>query len=232
MHPVTIWTFAGPFSLPRIAARVVLPDTRRRYKSDTTACDLLFRPLPMRSKTQISRCYTPAMPNQQSHPQPPAAAENRHSVRPIGIVRSPIKSPQDDCWANIVSRIDLDPETFTPECTQGLSEFSHLEIVFLFHLVNPDSVHRGSRHPRGNTDWPKVGIFAQRAKDRPNRIGVSFCKIESVNGLQIEVRELDAIDGTPVVDIKPYMAEFAPRGEIRQPNWSRQLMAGYFEPQR
>jgi tRNA-Thr(GGU) m(6)t(6)A37 methyltransferase TsaA len=174
------------------------------------------------------------MPNQQSHPQPPAAAENRQtfSVRPIGIVRSPIKSPQDDCWANIVSRIDLDPETFTPECTQGLSEFSHLEIVFLFHLVNPDSVHRGSRHPRGNTDWPKVGIFAQRAKDRPNRIGVSFCKIESVNGLQIEVRELDAIDGTPVLDIKPYMEEFAPREEIRQPSWSRQLMAGYFKLQR
>ena len=153
------------------------------------------------------------MSDRQSHRQLPADAQNHQafSLRPI---------------------IDLDPEAFTLECTQGLQEFSHLEIVFLFHLVNPDSVHCGSRHPRGNADWPSVGIFAQRAKDRPNRLGVSLCKIESVNGLQIEVRELDAIDGTPVVDIKPYMQEFAPREEIRQPSWSRQLMAGYFYPQR
>lgn len=172
------------------------------------------------------------MSDQEARQSPPASVQKHgsFSVRPIGVVRSPIKSAQDDCWANIVARIDLDPEVFTPECTQGLEEFSHLEILFLFHLVNPESIYCGSRYPRGNTDWPKVGIFAQRAKDRPNRLGVSLCKIESVNGLQIEVRELDAIDGSPVLDIKPYMQEFAPREEIRQPNWSRQLMAEYFKP--
>jgi len=174
------------------------------------------------------------MSDQQSHPQPLASTQDHQvfSVRPIGIVRSPIKSPLDDCWANIVSRIDLDPEFFPPESTQGLQDFSHLEVLFLFHLVKPECIQCGSRHPRGNKDWPDVGIFAQRAKDRPNRLGVSLCKIESVNGLQIEVRELDAIDGTPVLDIKPYMEEFAPREEIRQPSWSRQLMAGYFHARR
>jgi len=159
-----------------------------------------------------------------------AQHENNFSVRPIGTVHSPVKSPSDDCWANITSRIELDPETFTAECTRGLQDFSHLEVVFLFHLVNPESIQSGSRHPRGNQAWPDTGIFAQRAKDRPNRIGVSLCKIQSVNGLQIEVRELDAIDGTPVLDIKPYMEEFGPRGQVKQPAWSRQLMAGYFKP--
>jgi tRNA (adenine37-N6)-methyltransferase len=85
-----------------------------------------------------------------------------------------------------------------------------------------------ARRPRGNPDWPEVGIFAQRAKRRPNRIGVSVCELVGVDGLQLAVRGLDAIDGTPVLDIKPYLTEFAPRTPVRQPHWSRQLMAGYW----
>ena len=90
------------------------------------------------------------------------------------------------------------------------------------------SVHVGSRRPRGNPDWPDVGIFAQRAKDRPNRLGLCTCELVEVRGDTLEVRALDAIEGTPVLDIKPYMAEFAPRGPVRQPAWSHELMAGYF----
>src|SRR5580692_1508127 len=85
-------------------------------------------------------------------------------------------------------------------------------------------------HPRDRADFPLVGIFAQRAKDRPNRIGVTTCKIERVDGLHIFVRELDAIDGTPVLDIKPYIAEFAPREPVRQPAWSTEVMSNYFRP--
>jgi tRNA (Thr-GGU) A37 N-methylase len=103
-------------------------------------------------------------------------------------------------------------------------------VIFLFHHVASEAVQTGSRHPRERTDWPKVGIFAQRAKDRPNRIGSTLCKIERVDGLHISVHELDAIDGTPVLDIKPYMAEFGPREAVRQPAWSQELMAGYFRP--
>jgi tRNA (Thr-GGU) A37 N-methylase len=102
--------------------------------------------------------------------------------------------------------------------------------VFLFDRVAPEKVFTGSRHPRDRRDWPKTGIFAQRAKDRPNRIGVTVCKIESVDRLSVSVRELDAIDGTPVLDIKPYVEEFGPREPVRQAAWSRELMAGYFKP--
>lgn len=88
----------------------------------------------------------------------------------------------------------------------------------------------GSPHgpPRGNPDWPQVGIFAQRAKGRPNRLGVSVCRLLAVQGLTVTVQALDAIDGTPVLNIKPYMAEFAPRGQVHQPAWSRELMAAYW----
>jgi len=89
-------------------------------------------------------------------------------------------------------------------------------------------VQTAARHPRNNRDWPLVGIFAQRGKNRPNRLGVSRCAIERVEGLDIHVSGLDAIDGTPVLDIKPYMAEFAPAGETRQPEWATELMRNYY----
>jgi tRNA (adenine37-N6)-methyltransferase len=152
------------------------------------------------------------------------------TVRPIGFVRSSIDQPADDCWAGLISVIELDPQQFTADSTLGLSDFSHAEIVFLFNRVAPEKVFTGSRHPRDRTDWPKTGIFAQRAKDRPNRIGVTTCKIESVDGLRISVRELDAINGTRVLDIKPYVKEFGPREPVRQAAWSRELMASYFKP--
>ena len=73
-----------------------------------------------------------------------------------------------------------------------------------------------------------MGIFAQRAKDRPNRLGLSVCRLLGVDGVRIDVAGLDAVDGTPVLDVKPWMAEFGPRGPVRQPTWSRELMAGYW----
>jgi tRNA (Thr-GGU) A37 N-methylase len=73
-----------------------------------------------------------------------------------------------------------------------------------------------------------VGIFAQCGKNHPNRLGVTTCTVLGVDGLEITVRGLDAIDGTPVVDIKPYMNEFGPRGQVRQPAWATDLMFGYW----
>ena len=65
---------------------------------------------------------------------------------------------------------------------------------------------------RGRTDWPLVGILAQRAKDRPNRIGVTTCALLAVDGLVLQVEGLDAVSGTPVLDVKPHMAGFGPGG--------------------
>ncbi len=84
-----------------------------------------------------------------------------------------------------------------------------------------EKIETGARHPRGNRDWPLVGIFAQRGKNRPNRLGVSRCRVVTVEGLDVHVEGLDAVDGTPVPDLKPYMEEFGPRGEVHQPAGGR-----------
>ena len=148
-------------------------------------------------------------------------------VEPIGLVRSPWVDPVDDDWSDVIATITLDGR-FSPESLSGLAEFSHVEIVYLFNQVDPDAVETAVRHPRGNERWPAVGIFAQRGKSRPNRLGVSVCRLLGVEGRTLTVQALDAIDATPVLDIKPYMEEFAPRGPIRQPAWSHELMAGYW----
>jgi tRNA-Thr(GGU) m(6)t(6)A37 methyltransferase TsaA len=149
-------------------------------------------------------------------------------VNPIGRVRSSVKKIADDCWGGVVATIELDENQFEPECTLGLDQYSHAEVIFLLNQIPPDKIEKGARHPRGRADWPKMGIFAQRSKGRPNRIGITICKIKSVKGLKIQVSELDAVDGTPVLDVKPYLKGFAPRGEVREPAWAAELMAGYF----
>jgi tRNA-Thr(GGU) m(6)t(6)A37 methyltransferase TsaA len=151
-------------------------------------------------------------------------------MRPIGWVHSAITTTKDDCWGDLVVAIELDVNVYSADSLQGLNEFSHAEILFHFDRISPDRIHTGTRHPRGRTDWPKIGIFAQRGRERPNRIGLSTCRIVRVQGTQLLVAELDAIEGTPVLDIKPYMAEFGPRDTVRQPAWSRELMAGYYSP--
>ncbi len=97
-----------------------------------------------------------------------------------------------------------------------------------FDRVPDEEIDTAARHPRGRTDWPKVGIFAQRGKGRPNRIGVTVCRLLSVTGVVLKVRGLDAIDGTPVLDIKPVMTGFLPRGDIREPEWAADLMKDYW----
>jgi len=153
--------------------------------------------------------------------------ETNWTVRPIGVVSSERTEPVDDDWDRIPATITLLPP-FDADSILGLDAFSRLEGVYLFDRVEPGDVHSGARVPRGNPAWPAVGIFAQRAKNRPNRLGVSTCELVGISGSTLDVRGLDAIDGTPVLDIKPYLAEFGPRSPVRQPAWSHELMAGYF----
>lgn len=146
----------------------------------------------------------------------------------IGRVSSPRTEPLDDDWDAITATITLDGDRFTPAAHAGLGDFSHVEVVFVFDRVDPEAVQTAARRPRGNPDWPLVGIFAQRGKNRPNRLGVSRCRLLRVDGLELHVNGLDAVAGTPVLDIKPYMAEFGPRGELRQPGWAGEIMRAYY----
>jgi tRNA (adenine37-N6)-methyltransferase len=152
------------------------------------------------------------------------------SIAPIAFVGSPRTEMKDDDWGNVVSRIEL-AEGVPTDALDGIDEFSHIELVFHFDRVTEDKIERGARHPRSNPNWPKVGIFAQRGKNRPNRLGVSIVKLVRRDGRTLVVQGLDAIDGTPVIDIKPVMREFLPKERVEQPLWSIQLMTSYWEIQ-
>ena len=151
-----------------------------------------------------------------------------YTIEPIGHVRGGRVDAIDDDWGCSRTMIELDAKQVGAEALAGLGAFSHAEIIFLFHRVPDERIERGARHPRGREDWPLTGIFAQRGKNRPNRLGVTVCRIVSVEGSRLHVEGLDAIDGTPVIDIKPVMREFLPRGEVRQPEWVSELMAAYW----
>jgi tRNA (Thr-GGU) A37 N-methylase len=151
------------------------------------------------------------------------------SITPVGHVRSTRLTPIDDDWDAIPAHIELDAAQFSPDALASLDQFSHAEIIFLFDRVRDDQIERGSRHPRGNAAWPKAGIFAQRGKNRPNRLGVTICEIIRIDGLSLYLKGLDAIDGTPVIDIKPVLQGFLPRGSVRQPDWAGEIMKAYWE---
>ncbi|MFM7271200.1 MAG: SAM-dependent methyltransferase [Actinomycetes bacterium] len=157
-----------------------------------------------------------------------SSVDQRFVVEPVGHVVGGRRVVEDDAWGEVEARIRLDHPQAAAEMVRGLEDFSHLEVVFLFDRVDPDAVEWGSRHPRGNPDWPRMGILAQRAKDRPNRIGVSRCELVKVEDVDLVVRGLDAVDGTPVLDVKPWMDGFAPRTSVREPAWAVELMRGYW----
>jgi tRNA-Thr(GGU) m(6)t(6)A37 methyltransferase TsaA len=146
----------------------------------------------------------------------------------IGVAYNERKTPEDDYWGKVISEITLNSE-LNISCLDGIEAFSHLEIIYVFHLVQDENIQYSSRHPRNNKEYPKVGIFAQRGKNRPNKIGITIVELIKREGNTLTVKGLDAIDGTPIIDIKPVMKEFLPKGDIRQPQWSSDLMTNYWE---
>ncbi len=150
------------------------------------------------------------------------------SLKAIGTVRSDRVDPIDDDWHSVRSRVELDPNQFNPESLAGLEDFSHVEVFFIFHRVASEKIVSGARHPRGRSDWPRVGIFAQRGKNRPNRLGATICEVTAVEELTVHIKGLDAIDGSPVIDLKPVMREFLPSVPTTQPSWVDEVMADYW----
>lgn len=146
-------------------------------------------------------------------------------MHPIGYVRNQVEEKKDVAWGNDVSTIILD-EAYQGGLT-GMSDFSHA--IILCHLdkarYNPEK--HLLRRPRNRADMPMLGIFSQRTKDHPNPIGVTSVEILAVTENSLTVRGLDAINGTPVLDIKPYFPAFDKR-EAKTPDWVDILMDQYF----
>lgn len=151
-------------------------------------------------------------------------------VEPVAHVIGGRTEPTDDHWGGTHAIIRIDGSRFATEATEGLEDFSHLEVIFHFHLTDKTDLNLGARRPRDNPDWPAVGIFGHRNMRRINWLGVSRCRLLKVDGLDLHVEDLDAVDGTPVLDIKPWFSEFGPRGEIHQAAWSSEMLVDYFAP--
>lgn len=147
------------------------------------------------------------------------------NIEPIGVVRSGVSEGVDENWGEVVAEIVVRPDLAAG--LQGLDQFSHLLVVFYMHQSSFDPGDL-VRRPRGRADMPELGIFAQRAKHRPNPIGITAVELVSLAGNVLKVKGLDAIDGTPVLDLKPYFPAFDRVAEAAVPEWVPRLMEGYF----
>jgi tRNA-Thr(GGU) m(6)t(6)A37 methyltransferase TsaA len=143
----------------------------------------------------------------------------------IGIVKSSVTEAVDMNWGEVISDIVLEPE-YAPGLL-GLDGFSHLMVLTFLHEAEYNPEKHLRRHPQERMDMPLLGIFAQRARHRPNRIGVTSVEIVGVTENSVKVRALDAIDGTPVIDIKPYVPVYD-RKDATIPDWMDKMMKGYF----
>jgi tRNA (Thr-GGU) A37 N-methylase len=150
-------------------------------------------------------------------------------LTPIAVVRGARSGVEDDYWGGAESRLVL-TDAVEESALDGIEQFSHVEVLFVFDRVEDAKIVRGARHPRNNPAWPLTGILAQRARNRVNRLGSTICRVVRREGRTLVVRELDAVEGTPVVDIKPVMREFLPREEVTQPAWASELMSDYWKP--
>lgn len=149
-------------------------------------------------------------------------------VHPVAHVVGGRTEPTDDFWGGTQAIIRIDHPDFDASSATGLEDFSHIEVVFVFHRVDPTDYHPAPRRPRDNPDWPAGGIFAHRNMRRLNRLGVSRCRLLKIDGRDLHVEGLDAIDGTPVLDIKPWFEEMSTQGEVRQPTWPTEMLKDYY----
>ena len=148
-------------------------------------------------------------------------------LKPIATTSNSRKEATDDYWGSVITEITL-ADNMPDEVFANIEDFSHLEIIFYFDKVEDDKIVFSGK-PRGNPDFPLMGIFCQRKKDRPNKIGLCTVELLEHKGRTIIVKGLDAIDGTPVLEIKPVFKEFQPRTPIHQPAWVSDLMKNYWE---
>jgi len=138
----------------------------------------------------------------------PGSAERQFTLRPIGVVQK-----DDDC-----TRIVLDEQY--REGLLGLDGWSHVWVFWWFDRNDsPDRRAVLQVHPRGNRANPLTGVFATRSPVRPNLIALTLCKITSVEGNVVELQKIDAFDGTPVLDMKPYIPGYDTAEDASVPEW-------------
>lgn len=146
-------------------------------------------------------------------------------MQPIGYVKNEVTQRKDTSWGEDTSTVVLNDEFKTG--LTGLEDFSHAIIIFHLDKAKYEKEKHLQRRPQNRDDMPLVGIFSQRGKDRPNQIGMTSVEIISVTDSTLTVKGLDAIDGTPILDIKPYYPVYDKK-DAKVPEWVDRLMEHYF----
>ncbi len=144
-------------------------------------------------------------------------AKLKAHLMPIGIVRNKLEEPGQRRWQKVISEIIVDKKLET--ALDGVEEFSHLIIVYWMHKLPQRQQPPIKVHPRGEDSLPLVGVFASRSPSRPNPIGITVVKLLERQGNILKVAGLDAINGTPLLDIKPYIPSHDSIKNAVVPEW-------------
>jgi tRNA-Thr(GGU) m(6)t(6)A37 methyltransferase TsaA len=166
--------------------------------------------------------------------------ETEMLFKPIGTVRNELSEPplafQDGdlelrletlakAAKGSISELILNEDV--AECLDGIEEFSHIMVLYWAHQIPEEGRHLNKVHPGGRKDYPLVGIFATRSPARPNPICVTTAELVAREGNVLKVRGLDAVNGSPIIDIKPHLPLSDTPSNVKLPDWMKSL-SSYF----
>jgi tRNA-Thr(GGU) m(6)t(6)A37 methyltransferase TsaA len=140
------------------------------------------------------------------------------AIEPIGRIENDVRDIRFGDWKNLVSRLVIHEEYV--DGLDGIEEFSHLFVISRLHLPGELLL---KRHPRDRQDLPVVGIFATRSQIRPSRLGLHLVRLLERKESELLVKGLDAINGTPLIDIKPYIPLLDAATDAATPEWVDKL---------
>lgn len=163
------------------------------------------------------------------------------NLTPVGIVRSPLKDPiltasksglslgldkvkviaHREQVAECISELVIDSRW--EALLEGVEGFSHILVLYWPHLIDPERRTLKKVHPMGRKDLPEQGIFATCSPARPNPVLVTAVALKERNGNILTVQGLEAVDGSPVIDIKPYSKSYMVAGDLKSPDWMTQI---------
>ena len=175
--------------------------------------------------------------------------EARHEAAPpmqliaVGVVRSPLKEPSlvaesgDLAWQprkagvgdsrEVISELVIDSSL--AGILDGLEDFSHLLVLYWAHRVPPEGRYLIKAHPMGRKDLPLVGIFSTCSPARPNTILATVVRLLEHKENVLKVEGLDALDGSPIVDIKPYHSSYYARDDVEEADWMLRIEREFAE---
>jgi tRNA-Thr(GGU) m(6)t(6)A37 methyltransferase TsaA len=164
-------------------------------------------------------------------------------LKPVGVVRNQSKDPS---WGRTLGALDwreratrmkeqresvseLVIDSSLEGILDGIDDFSHIMVIYWAHLIPPERRSMRKVHPMGNKDFPLVGVFATGSPVRPNSILTTVVRLVGRKGNVLRVTGLDALDGSPILDIKPYSRRIPDTDEIKVPDWMRDIHQNFTE---